>query len=57
MFKFEIGQEVTIIALSRPGHVRAINISKEATTYWVHYWNNGERYQEWVYEEEIERKT
>jgi len=53
-FKFSVGQKVKVIDIGMLGHVDALLFENNTTLYRVIYWNDGIRYQTFMYEYEIE---
>lgn len=53
-FKFDIKQDVQIIALKLPAKVMArCDRGNDIRDYRIVYWSDGKRYDEWVFEHEI----
>jgi hypothetical protein len=51
--KFDIGQQITVIAVKMCGCVDSILWDSAGTQYRVVYWNDGKREAVWMYEWEI----
>ena len=52
---FTLDEEIMIKAISVKGVIRTISINLTGVYYAVHYWNNGDRFETWMYKEELER--
>jgi len=52
--KFSLHQRVTITELETVGRVRNIQISIDGVAYKVSFYIDGERNDEWLYEDELE---
>ena len=52
-FKYDIGDEVKIKAVSVNARVNAMLLDSTGVQYHVIYWDDGERRLEWVYEWEL----
>jgi len=53
-FRYAIKQKVTVKAIGMPGRIEALLHEPENNMYRVAYWNNGDRFQQWLHEYEIE---
>ena len=56
-FKFSIGEKVIVKEIQRPGRVTALRSTVFGIDVLVCYWNDGQRREEWLYEDEIEPRT
>jgi hypothetical protein len=52
-FLFNIGQEVTVTPIEMIGRVDALMMDTDGLQYRVVYWNDGQRYSQWVYSWEL----
>jgi len=52
-FEYGIGEQVKIMAIEMLGRVQSLRIDIDGKTYWVVYWNDGQRHAEWLNEWEI----
>jgi hypothetical protein len=52
-YKFDVEDGVTILAIDHVGTVDAVMSSIRGNEYRIVWWNNGERYTEWMYEREL----
>ncbi len=57
MNTFELNDRVTLIAIQTEGFIDGIMHEAKGTSYRVVYWDNCERYSEWCYSHEIEKKV
>jgi len=55
VYLYSIGQEVTVAPIGMIGHVDALMRDTDGIQYRVVYWNDGQRYSQWVYEWELEK--
>jgi hypothetical protein len=53
-FAYDIGQQVKIKAIETVGRVDALSHNINGQMYSVVFWNNGERYNSWMFDWEIE---
>jgi len=53
-FKFDLNQRVLVREIQRPGRVIALTIDYLGRQYYVALWDNGERRNVWLMEDEIE---
>ena len=53
-FRYIIDQQVHLVELNRDGRVNGQCVRQWGITYSVVYWYDGKRYEEWVYDHEIE---
>jgi len=52
-FKYAIQQQVIVKALGMPGIVEGGSWDGMFRMYRIAYWNNGDRFQQWLHEHEI----
>lgn len=55
-FKFSLKDKVLIKEIQRPGNIELIQFSALGIEYRVCYWDNGDRKQVWVYEDDLEAR-
>jgi len=53
-FRHDIGDSVKILSIRMVGQVDSMSKDINGLMYRVIYWNNGERYSQWLYDWEIE---
>jgi hypothetical protein len=53
-FRFELKQRVLVKEIQRPGRIDMIQIDNLGVMYRVAVWDNGERKQIWLFDDEIE---
>ena len=52
-FKYDIGDRVRVEAVEMCGRIEALMADIQGNMYRVLYWNDGQRYSQWVYDWEI----
>jgi len=53
-FQYELGQRAVIAGADIIGRVDSLSVDNNGPMYRVVYWNDGQRYQQWLYGWEIE---
>ena len=53
-FDYDIGQQVKVKAVEMLGRVDSLSLDNNGKMYRIVYWNDGSRYQVWMYDWEIE---
>lgn len=51
---YDLQDTVRIKAINSPAFIIAIRIDVRATCYYAAYWFDGRRYEEWLFERELE---
>lgn len=53
VFSFDIGDQIKVIEINRPGVVTGMLVDDAGPQYRVAFWNDSARRTEWVYDHEI----
>lgn len=55
-FEYDISDHVTVKAIEMHGRVDSLSYDATGKMYRVVYWHNGERYTQWMYSWEIQKR-